>query len=112
MIDHQELYNNLSLVLDTAKEEIQQRDRRRNTMGIVERVIMFAQNAAGHSLENYFTGLIFDLAVANSNEDLLDDFWLGVLLKLLLLLENSRTDTSVIRVKRLANHFDSITAGR
>ena len=112
IMDHGDLYENIALVLDKAKEEMQQRDRQKHSAGIVERVLMYAQNATGHSLECYFTGLIFDVTASKSGESPLDEYWLGVMQKIILLHEKNRPDTSPARIKHLTVHMETMAVER
>jgi hypothetical protein len=110
--DYKEMYEDVCVILDSAKTDLAERDRKRQHGILVERLVLKAYTLAGNTLERYFVGLLFDVTSRSSNEDTMDDFWLGVLQRLCLLYEDRRIDRSPARMKRIKDRFERVSAGR
>ena len=112
LTDYQELYDNVSAVLDSAKIELLERNRRRDNGSLLEKLVLRVYTLAGNTLERYFVGLLYDATLQTSNDGVLDDYWLGVLQKLCLLYEDRRHDRSAAKMRRLKDKFERLSSSR
>lgn len=112
MEDHKELVDSVMIVLDVAKDEIAGRDLQLSSIGFLQGLLLQAKDHIrfGQSLEATFAGLLFECALGATGDRSathLDDYWMGIIGNVVLMLLERRYDKSPSRVKRLRQYFDA-----
>ena len=129
MADHKDVVDAIFAILDLAKDKIQEHQRRMENANLVSKIFvrLMQQMQFGRQVEGTLAGMVFDAMAAAAGDEVggegegegegegllrpsesLDDFWLGVLFKVMLLYESKNPDKSQARVQRLESVFDSI----
>ena len=89
-----------------------ERDRRWEGAGIAKRMMLYAQGKLRKPLETRYVSLLFDVTCSYSDENDLDEYWLGVLAKLCLHYETGQLDRSQRKIKRLRAQFEQLMLSR
>mmetsp|Transcript_5758 Transcript_5758/g.16161 ORF Transcript_5758/g.16161 Transcript_5758/m.16161 type:complete len:1854 (-) Transcript_5758:3600-9161(-) len=110
--DHKDLLDTIAVVLEAADEKLMQRDMMIENASAMGRAFIFLKQMLQETLERTFASMIFSIMmnVSRDKTGTLDDYWLLVLTRVLLVHESKRIDRSLARAIQIRKGMENLSS--